>query len=106
MLVRRRTKDNPNRIFAILDIGNDAVEWAIFGLQLIAHLRAEHFHAGVCAAVLASEIGQKRDSYSWRDGDGIGRTSAGDGGRICHCFTSPYPRQISGHASSRLATEA
>ena len=61
MLLRRRSKDNPNRIFAILVIGDDAVERPIIGLHLIAHIRAKHFQPGMCAAVVASEIGQKRD---------------------------------------------
>jgi hypothetical protein len=106
MLVRRRTKDNPNRIFAILDIGNNAVARPIFGLHLIAHIRSEHLQSRMCAAVLASEIGQKRDSQIWPDGDGTGRPSGRDGRGISHCFTSPHLRQISCHASSKLAAEA
>jgi hypothetical protein len=57
LLVRRRTKDNPNRIFAILDIGDDAFERPIFGLYLIAHIRSKHLQSGMCASIVASGIG-------------------------------------------------
>ena len=62
VLVRRRPKGHPNGIFSILLIRGDAIEWPVIGLHLIAHIWAKNFQPGMRAAVLASELGQKRDS--------------------------------------------
>jgi hypothetical protein len=55
-------KINPNRILAIVKIGNDidAVERPIFGLHLIAHIRSEHLQFRVCVPrFVASEAAGK-----------------------------------------------